>query len=93
MDQTRTITEIINEANSNGAKEEKLPNSLDCPPLSKADCAIDNQKQECSKYPYQRVVGQLCHKQRYYLDLAKLRGRIGSIADQQCLYQLSILCN
>ena len=28
-----------------------------------------------------------------YLDLAKSRGRIGSIADQQCLYQLPILCN
>ena len=34
----------------------------------------------------------LCDKQRYYLDLAKSRGRIGSIASQQCLYQLSILC-
>ena len=34
-----------------------------------------------------------CDKQRYYLDLAKSRGRIGSIAGQQCLYQLSILCN
>ena len=34
----------------------------------------------------------VCDKQRYYLDLAKSRGRIGSIASQQCLYQLSILC-
>ena len=33
-----------------------------------------------------------CDKQRYYLDLAKSRGRIGSFASQQCLYQLSILC-
>ena len=33
-----------------------------------------------------------CDKQRYYLDLAKSRGRIGSIASEQCLYQLSILC-
>ena len=33
-----------------------------------------------------------CDKQRYYLDLTKSRGRIGSIASQQCLYQLSILC-
>ena len=33
-----------------------------------------------------------CDKQRYYLDLAKSRGRIGSIASQQCHYQLSILC-
>ena len=28
----------------------------------------------------------VCDKQRYYLDLAKSRGRIGSIASQQCLY-------
>ena len=34
-----------------------------------------------------------CDKQRYYLDLAKSRGRIGSIASRQYLYQLSILCN
>ena len=37
-------------------------------------------------------VSTLCDKQRYYLDLAKSRGRIGLIASQQCLYQLSILC-
>ena len=36
---------------------------------------------------------QMCDKQRYYLDLAKSRRRIGSIAVQECLYQLSILCN
>ena len=40
----------------------------------------------------QRKSLQFCDKQRYYLDLAKSRGRIGSIASQQCLYQLSILC-
>ena len=34
-----------------------------------------------------------CDKQRHYLDLAKSRGRIGSIAGPQCLYQLYILCN
>ena len=39
-----------------------------------------------------RVASPFCDKQRYYLDLAKSRGRIGSIASQQCLYQLSILC-
>ena len=27
-----------------------------------------------------------CDKQRYNLDFAKSRGRIGSIASQQCLY-------
>ena len=35
---------------------------------------------------------QMCDKQRYYLDLAKSRLRIGSIAVEECLYQLSILC-
>ena len=35
------------------------------------------------------IVRWYCYKQRYYLDLAKSRGRIGSIASQQCLYQLS----
>ena len=39
-----------------------------------------------------RMEDDSCDKQRYYLDLAKSRGRIGSIASQQCLYQLSILC-
>ena len=39
-----------------------------------------------------RVASPFCDKQRYYLDLLKSRGRIGSIASQQCLYQLSILC-
>ena len=43
-------------------------------------------------YMYTSVHIYLCDKQRYYLDLAKSRGRIGSIANQQCLYQLSILC-
>ena len=42
--------------------------------------------------PYNQQRRQLCNKQRYYLDLAKSRGRIGLIASQQCLYQLSILC-
>ena len=44
-----------------------------------------------SRVPYPET-GIFCDKQRYYLDLAKSRGRIGSIAGQQCLYQLSILC-
>ena len=42
--------------------------------------------------PIDLSICRKCDKQRYYLDLAKSRGRIGSIASQQCLYQLSILC-
>ena len=29
--------------------------------LSKKDCATEDQKQECTKYPYRRVVGQLIY--------------------------------
>ena len=61
MDQTRMITEIIKEANLTGAKEEKLPYPMGNSPLSKNDCATEDQKQECTKYPYRRVVGQLMY--------------------------------
>ena len=47
---------------------------------------------EIQKEAYGIFHSCMCDKQRYYLDLAKSRGRIGSIASQQCLYQLSILC-
>ena len=30
-------------------------------PLSKKDCATEDQKQECAKYTYRRVVGQLMY--------------------------------
>ena len=46
MDQTRMITEIIKEANLTGAKEEKLPYPIGNLPLSKKDCATDDQKKE-----------------------------------------------
>ena len=49
-------------------------------------------KDRTSKLPARRAQRCRCDKQRYYLDLAKSRDRIGSIASQQCLYQLSILC-
>ena len=61
MDHTRMITEIVEEANATGAKEEKLPYPMGKLPLSKKDCATEDQKQECAKYPYRRVVGQLIH--------------------------------
>ena len=61
MDQTRMITEIIKEANLTGAKDERLPYPLDNAALSKLDSATEEQKKECSKYPYRRVVGQLMY--------------------------------
>ena len=61
MDQRRRITEIVKEANLTGAKEEKLQYFMDHLPVSKKDCATEDQKQECAKYPYRRVVGQLIY--------------------------------
>ena len=55
------ITEIVKEANLTGAKEEKLPYPMGNLPLSKKDCATEDQKKECTKYPYRRVVGQLMY--------------------------------
>ena len=61
MDQTRMITEIVKEANLTGAKEKKLPYPMGNLALSKKDCATEDQKKECTKYPYRRVVGQLMY--------------------------------
>ena len=55
------ITEIVKETNLTGAKEEKLPYPMGNLPLSKKDCATEDQKKECTKYPYRRVVGQLMY--------------------------------
>ena len=55
------ITEIVKEANLTGAKEEWLPYPMGNLPLSKKDCATEDKKQECAKYPYRRVVGQLMY--------------------------------
>ena len=55
------ITEIIKEANQTGAKDERLPYPLDNAALSKLDSVTEEQKKECSKYPYRRIVGQLMY--------------------------------
>ena len=55
------ITEIIKEAKLTGAKDERPPYPMENDPISKADIATDDQKLECSKYLYRRVVGQLMH--------------------------------
>ena len=61
MNQTRMITEIIKEAKLTGAKNERPPYPIGNDPISKADSATEEQKFECSKYPYHRVVGQLMY--------------------------------
>jgi hypothetical protein len=61
MDQSRMIDAIVKEANMDGAPDAKLPYSLDGPALSKADCATDDQKSDCSMYPYSKIVGQLLY--------------------------------
>ena len=60
-DQSRMIEEITKEMHLTGAKGETLPYPIDGPSLSKADNATEDQKAECSKYPYRRVVGQLMY--------------------------------
>jgi hypothetical protein len=60
-DQSRMIEEIIKEMNLTGAKGETLPYPMDGPSLSKADNATDDQKAECGKFPYRRVIGQLMY--------------------------------
>ena len=62
MDQERMLTSIVKEQNISGDKDEKLPYPTDGPALSKADCpATEEDKRECQKYPYRRVVGQLMY--------------------------------
>ena len=61
MDQTRMITSIVADANMTGAPDAKLPYPTDGPNLSKQDCPTEDQKAECSKYPYRKVVGQLMY--------------------------------
>jgi hypothetical protein len=55
------IEEITKEMNLTGAKGEPLPYPVEGPNLSKRDNATDDQKEECSKYPYRRIVGQLMY--------------------------------
>ena len=57
----RMITETIKEANNTGAREEKLKYPMGNAALSKKDCATEDQKKECTKYPYRRVVGKLMY--------------------------------
>jgi hypothetical protein len=61
LDQKRMIDEIVRECNMTGSKDEHLPYPMTGASLSKEDNATDDQKAECSKYPYRRIVGQLMY--------------------------------
>jgi hypothetical protein len=63
MDQTRMVNQIIAEAgltNSNVTRYH-LPYPLDGENLSRKDNATEDQKAECSKYPYRKIIGQLMY--------------------------------
>ena len=55
------IDEIVRECNITGSKDEHLPYPMTGASLSKEDNATEDQKAECSKYPYWRIVGQLMY--------------------------------
>ena len=62
MDQERMIASIIKEANISGDRDEHIPAPMEGLALSKADCPkTEEEKRECQKYPYRRVVGQLMY--------------------------------
>jgi Reverse transcriptase (RNA-dependent DNA polymerase) len=63
LDQTRMIDDIMNEAHMKNEKDEKLPypNPTMGPALSKLDNATDENAEDCRKFPYRRVIGQLMY--------------------------------
>ena len=60
-DQSRMVEEITKEMNLTGARDEHLPYPIDGPNLSKLDNSTEDNKAECDKFPYRRVVGQLMY--------------------------------
>ena len=60
-DQSRMVEEITKEMNLTGARDEHLPYPMDGPNLSKLDNSTEDNKAECDKFPYRRVVGQLMY--------------------------------
>ena len=61
MNQTRMIDDILSEAQMKQAKDEKLPYPIQGEPLSKLDNATESNFEECQKFPYRRIVGQLMY--------------------------------
>ena len=61
MDQTRMIDDIVTEAQMKNAKDEYLPYPTQGEKLSKLDNATPENEDECRKFPYRRIVGQLMY--------------------------------
>ena len=61
MDQTRMIDDILVETQMTQAKDAKLPYPLIGESLSKLDNATESNYEECQKFPYRRIVGQLMY--------------------------------
>ena len=61
MDQTRMIDDILSDHQMKNANDEKLPYPLDGEKLSKLDNATDKNIEECKRFPYRRIVGQLMY--------------------------------
>ena len=61
MNQTRMIDEIMTEAQMKNAKDARLPYPLQGEPLSKLDNATEKNYEECQKFPYRKIVGQLMY--------------------------------
>ena len=61
MNQTRMVEEIVSEAQMDQAKDKKLPYPVQGLPLSKLDNATEKNYDECQKFPYRRIVGQLMY--------------------------------
>ena len=61
MDQTRMIDDILSDHQMKNANDEKLPYPLDGDKLSKLDNATEHNIEECRKFPYRRIVGQLMY--------------------------------
>jgi hypothetical protein len=60
-DQSRMVEEITKEMNLTGARDEHLPYPTDGLSLSKLDNSTEDNKAECDRFPYRRVVGQLMY--------------------------------
>jgi hypothetical protein len=61
MDQTKMLENIIKETNMTGAKDEHLPTPMTGISLSKLDNSTPEDKSECDKYPYRKVIGMLMY--------------------------------
>ena len=61
MNQKRKIDEIMTVAQMKNAKDARLPYPIKGKSLSKLDNATEKNYEECQRFPYRRVIGQLMY--------------------------------